>query len=276
MLSRLNNESEGRIILVQQRLHADDVAGRLLDAGGFEHLNLPAIAEQAELVPIAKGKVHARAVGDVLFPQREPLHVLDELRSNGQRGLCSAVSATHRWRGIGSLQWSWFDTYEYRLDRDEFNMVIQSVDTAFGDGLDNDYSVCLTLGRKEQDWYLVDILRNRDSYSDFKTSLARLIRRWAADYVIIKSAGTGKTLMRELGRESLLRKKISISQPKTAKQERFTTQIERLKHGKFLVPQDAPWLDDFRRELVSFPNGKHDDQVDALTQFLDWLGQRQH
>lgn len=52
LLSRLDNKSEGRIILVQQRLHADDVAGRLLDAGGFEHLNLPAItgARRQQLV----------------------------------------------------------------------------------------------------------------------------------------------------------------------------------------------------------------------------------
>lgn len=275
MLSRLDNKSEGRIILVQQRLHADDVAGRLLDAGGFEHLNLPAIAEQAELVPIGKGKVHARAVGDVLFPQREPRQVLDELRT--QMGSAVFVPQyQQRTDGAGSdlFQWSWFDTYEYRPDRDEFNMVIQSVDTAFGDGMDSDYSVCLTFGRKEQDWYLLDVLRNRDSYSDFKSSLAQLIRRWNSDLVIVEYAGTGVTLYRELTREARLRDKIRWVRPKTSKQERFTTQIERLKHGKFLVPQDAPWLDDFRRELVSFPNGKHDDQVDALTQFLDWLGHR--
>ena len=42
--SRLNNKSRGSIILLMQRLHVDDLAGHLLDGGGWEHLKLPAIA----------------------------------------------------------------------------------------------------------------------------------------------------------------------------------------------------------------------------------------
>jgi predicted phage terminase large subunit-like protein len=275
LLSRLDNKREGRIILVQQRLHADDVAGRLLDAGGFEHLNLPAIAEEDQAVPIGPGEFHFRKTGDVLFPQREPRNVLDELR----RTMGSAVFVPQyqqRTDGAGSdlFQWSWLNTYEERPDRSEFTMVVQSVDTAFGDGLENDFSVCLTFGRKDQDWYLVDVHRTRNSYSDFKQSLVRLINRWQADRVIIEHAGTGIPLVRELIRESRVRDRIERFKPKVSKQERFTTQIERLKHNRFFVPADAAWLAEFRRELMSFPNGRHDDQVDALTQFLDWLGHR--
>jgi hypothetical protein len=32
----------------------------------------------------------------------------------------------------------------------------------------------------------------------------------------------------------------------------------------------APWLDDFITEYLAFPGGKHDDQIDALSQFLNW------
>ena len=279
LVSRLDNKSEGRIILVQQRLHADDVAGRLLDAdGGFMHLNLPAIAEEDQTIRIGPNRVHQRRCGSVLFPQREPRETLDALR----REMGSAVfipQYQQRTDGAGSdlFEWSWFHSYDYqfRPDRDEFNMIVQSVDTAFADGADNDWSVCLTFGRREQDWYLLDVLRTRDSYSDFRASVARLVRRWTADRLIIEQAGTGITLYRELLRESRLRNVLYRFTSRLSKTERFNTQIERLKTGRFFVPDAAPWLDDFRRELVSFPSGRHDDQVDALTQFLDWLGHRQ-
>jgi predicted phage terminase large subunit-like protein len=33
-------------------------------------------------------------------------------------------------------------------------------------------------------------------------------------------------------------------------------------------PQNAPWVNDFIEECAAFPNGAHDDQVDAMTQAL--------
>lgn len=36
------------------------------------------------------------------------------------------------------------------------------------------------------------------------------------------------------------------------------------------LPKAAPWLDDFKSELLQFPNGRHDDQVDSMSQFLNW------
>jgi predicted phage terminase large subunit-like protein len=276
LLSRLDNKSEGRIILVQQRLHADDVAGRLLEMGGFTHLNLPAIAEKDQHIEVGADIFHHRRVNDVLFPQREPRKVLDELRmAMGSEVFVPQYQQRTDGAGSDLFRWSWFDTYSERPNRDEFNMIVQSIDTAYADGMDNDWSVCLTFGRKDQDWYLLDVLRTRDSYSDFKTSITRLARRWTSDRILIERAGTGITLFRELGRENGLRNRLYSIRPRLSKTERFTMQIERLKHGRFLVPEEASWLEDFRRELISFPNGKHDDQVDAITQFLDWLGHRQ-
>ena len=41
-----------------------------------------------------------------------------------------------------------------------------------------------------------------------------------------------------------------------------------------LIPRAAAWLPEFNRELLAFPNGRYDDQVDSMTQFLDWIGRR--
>jgi phage terminase large subunit-like protein len=40
--------------------------------------------------------------------------------------------------------------------------------------------------------------------------------------------------------------------------------------GRVWLPKEAAWLADFQHELLHFPNGKHDDQVDSLSQFLQW------
>ena len=43
-----------------------------------------------------------------------------------------------------------------------------------------------------------------------------------------------------------------------------------LEAGKVLMKKDAPWLDELRTEMLAFPCGKHDDQVDALSQLMTW------
>jgi hypothetical protein len=36
----------------------------------------------------------------------------------------------------------------------------------------------------------------------------------------------------------------------------------------------ASWLDAFQREILQFPNGRHDDQIDSLSQYLSWIKKR--
>jgi predicted phage terminase large subunit-like protein len=45
--------------------------------------------------------------------------------------------------------------------------------------------------------------------------------------------------------------------------------------GRILLPVEAPWLADFESELLAFPTGRYDDQVDALMLFLDWFSENE-
>lgn len=40
--------------------------------------------------------------------------------------------------------------------------------------------------------------------------------------------------------------------------------------GEVLLPEAAIWLPDYERELLTFPGGAHDDQVDSTSQYLAW------
>ena len=62
--------------------------------------------------------------------------------------------------------------------------------------------------------------------------------------------------------------------PKVDKETRMAAGCGKLATGRFHLPASADWLPAFRHELRAFPNGSHDDQVDALSQFLDWIGRR--
>jgi predicted phage terminase large subunit-like protein len=63
-------------------------------------------------------------------------------------------------------------------------------------------------------------------------------------------------------------------QPDADKATRMMTQTSLIEAGQVLLPKEAPWLADFQHELVTFPNGRHDDQVDSVSQFLNWAKNR--
>ena len=71
--------------------------------------------------------------------------------------------------------------------------------------------------------------------------------------------------------QSLREKHINVVdyKPKGDKVERLISQIDLFMGGSVLLPKEAPWLEAFVAELLSFP-GRHDDQVDALAQGLAW------
>jgi hypothetical protein len=77
LTSRIDNKSEGAIILVMQRLHIDDLAGHLLTSGRWDYLELSAVAEIEERIPLGRGRIKVRRPGELLFPAREPLAVLE-------------------------------------------------------------------------------------------------------------------------------------------------------------------------------------------------------
>jgi predicted phage terminase large subunit-like protein len=52
---------------------------------------------------------------------------------------------------------------------------------------------------------------------------------------------------------------------------RMSAQTARIEEGRVFLPESAPWLEEFRSEILAFPNGRHDDQVDSLAQALAWF-----
>ena len=52
---------------------------------------------------------------------------------------------------------------------------------------------------------------------------------------------------------------------------RFQAGTPTIEAGQVHLPLRAPWLDTFKREILSFPASKNDDQVNAFSQLLNYL-----
>lgn len=268
--TRLNDITTGVIISIQQRLHEADLPAYLLDKG-YNHLNLPAIAEKEELVAIAPGRHHHRLVGDLLNPLRQSRAELEQLRRDHGPAVFAAQFQQDPVAPEGNMvQMAHFGTYDELPERHEFLKVIQSWDTGISADPNSDYSVCLTAGfeRHSMKWHVIDILRERLDFPDLKRAVTRLQRIWSADKVLIEDAGSGKSLWQELRASATFLP--VMMRPATSKEERLIGCLAEIEAGQFLLPVDAAWLDEFRKELKAFPSGKHDDQVDSLSQLIGY------
>jgi predicted phage terminase large subunit-like protein len=283
LLSRLDDKVHGAIVIVMQRLHLDDLSGHLLERGGFEHLCLPAIAEQGEIVPLGHGRVHARRIGDVLDPRREPL---DALRKQQQAMTPLVFSAQFQQRPIpleGNLiKREWIRLYK---SKDNFGPVeseyfVISWDTAMKTSELADYSVGTVWrvrGRgKNQKVYLVDLVRGRFDYPDLVTAAEALWRKWSFDWartlLVIEDKGSGTSLIQSLKRQGIYAHWHGLKLDGD-KVMRLTAQAALFHSGIIHFPEDAPWFDELMAELLGFPGVRHDDQIDSISQalaFLQW------
>lgn len=275
LTSRLDCKTEDAIVLIMQRLHVDDLVGHLLEKDEpWVHLNLPAIAEEEEKIPLGNGRIHRRKVGELLHPDREPREVLEELKAAmGSQAFSAQYQQAPIPAGGALIKGAWFQTYGHPPDRIENDRIIQSWDTGTKVGESNDFSVCTTWLMRGKNYYLLDVFRKRLEYPDLRRAILSQAATHTATTVLIEDAGTGAPLIQELRREGRLRP-IAI-RPERDKVVRLEAQSAVIEAGYVLLPAKAPWLDEFRAEILAFPHGRYDDQVDSVSQFLAWGARNQ-
>jgi predicted phage terminase large subunit-like protein len=268
LLSRLDDKRTGAIVVVMQRVHMDDLTGFLTEQSDeWQILSLPAIAMVEESISVWDGDVHRRMPGDILFPQREPLDVLVNLKLQlGSDGFSAQYQQMPVPPGGAMIKRHWVVRYTELPPQSERLLVLQSWDTANKGGPENDWSVCTTwiLTRKKQ-WFLVDIWRGRVDYPSLKTKVSELARRWSTRRVLVEDAGAGTMLVQEL--RSRISGIIAV-RPDGDKKSRMAVASAKFEAGQILLPERATWLPDLEAELFAFPGGRHDDQCDSISQAL--------
>ncbi|WP_243288760.1 phage terminase large subunit [Geothrix terrae] len=275
LFSRLNSKDQGVIVVIMQRLHLNDLVGHLAERGGWEVLSLPAIAEGPEewhFRTMQGPQCHMRTPGDLLHPERESQAVLNELRSNlGEYDFASQYQQSPVPKGGALVKENWLMVYDPLQQPEHFDQMILSWDTANKPSEFADFSVCTAWGVKGKAIYLVDVLRKKLDYPGLKQAVKEMSERWRPTKVLIEDKASGTQLVQELFSEGV--SGVEGVKPEGDKIMRMHAQTGFFEQGRVYLPSQAPWLEDYRKELLSFPVGKMDDQVDATSQALKWIHQ---
>lgn len=270
LYSRLNDKAQGCIILIMQRLHEEDLVGHVLAQEGWETVVLPAIAEvPEEYVYQSIFGTHRKycVVGELLHKEREPQAVIEHMRATiGEYHFAGQYQQSPAPLGGGMIKTDWFARYkEAPIDIEH---IYQSWDTANKATEMSDYSVCSTWGVKHKQYYLLNVYRERLEFPALKRAVIAQAERWKAKTVLIEDRASGTQLIQDLRHEYQM--PVIAILPEQDKASRMMAQTAVIESGLVFIPESAPWLTAFLHELSCFPNGKRDDQVDSVSQFLNW------
>ena len=272
-VTRLNAQKEGVIIVVMQRLHEDDFVGHILSLDQWDVVSFPAIALEDELhkVETPYGTfTHHRREGEALHPERESLQELHRLRHTlGPEFFSAQYLQSPTPPGGGLIKADWFRRYTPDERPAKFDQIFQSWDTAGKAKAINDPSVCTTWGTHAGGIWLLDVYRGRLEYPELKRAIIAQARHHRAELVLIEDKGSGISLLQDLTRDGL--KIVQGVLPVADKVMRMRMQTAAIENGFVHLPKTAAWLPDYLHELMMFPKGRHDDQVDSTSQALQWF-----
>ena len=242
------------VIVVQTRWHEDDLTGWLLEEqakGGdtWDILELPAISPG----------------GEALWPEFYPIEALERVR---RATLPRDWSALYQQRPAPD-EGAYFkrDWFRYYSEKPQHLRVYGASDYAVTDG-DGDFTVHIVVGVDPDDnIYVLDLWRGQTTSDLWVHEWLNLVRThkpimWVEEQgQIIKSIGPFLDKRMREERVYCRREQVASAADKPTRSRSIQA---RTAMNKVYLPEKAPWLSAFTSELLVFPAGKHDDQVDAF------------
>lgn len=271
LFSRLDDPTSGSMIIVAQRLHQDDPVGRLLSQSDQWHvLSIPAKAAQGAVYEVGFNARHVMRAGDLMHPARLGEAELKQLRFNlGERRFQAQYQQEPVPADGAFFKAPWLLRDVDALAPRSGDRIIQSWDVAGKAGADNDYSVCVTAIQRRSQIILIDVFRERLAFPDLLNAVAAQARRHKPHKILIEDASAGIQLIQMLRNDQPRGVPLPIAmKPIQSKQERAMIAVTRAERGELILPPTAPWAEIFVNELLAFPVGRYDDQVDALAYLM--------
>jgi predicted phage terminase large subunit-like protein len=266
LVTRPDDKSSARIVLVMQRVHQEDLVGYLVEQGGFEVLNLPAIAQRETVHDLGGGHTYTRRVDELLHPAHEPVSVLLDLKHNmGPIAFSAQYQQSPIPPGGTIIKRKWLTAYD-TIDQQAGDRIVMSWDIALSEAETGDYSACVVLLIRKEVFYVLEVIRGRFPFDTLKRKVMEVKQRYGSSTLLIEDSPISRGLIQSLREQSI---NVVTYKPDTDKRARLIAQTDLISGGSVRFPRRAGWLEDFFAELLAFP-GRHDDQVDALAQGLAW------
>jgi predicted phage terminase large subunit-like protein len=150
----------------------------------------------------------------------------------------------------------------------QFEEMAISVDASFKDKKGSDFCVMQTWGKKGANVYLVDQIRDRMAFPATVASIRSMAAKWPKAHAkLVEDKANGTAVIDYLKNE--ISGMIPV-EPMGGKEVRAAAISPQWEAGNVYLPHPSicPWINDFIEELIQFPNAKHDDQVDCMSQML--------
>ncbi len=265
-------KTNGRIIVPMQRLHADDPIGRLKERGVWDILELPAQFALTTTVATGKSKEKIYQPGELLFPERFTKTSLQRRRDEiGERAFQAQYLQAPQPSGGRLFRVELFQRFDLATNnkRSQYEAIILSLDPGVSSAPNADPTAMTLWGVRGLDLYLLDASRGNWAFAE---QLAKL-RPWRpkVDAMLIERSHSGIMLVEALLAEQDKPAKFIGFTPKLDKYVRAEAAAFALEKGRIFLPEKAVWLEGFEKEVSVFPDGKHDDYVDSMSQFFRQL-----
>lgn len=273
-------EPGGSIIIIMTRWHEDDLAGWLLkeekeaikqglEPEGWEVLRLPAIAEENDLL--------GRKPGQALFPQRYDEKALEKIKRAVGTYFWSAMYQQRPQPDGGSIfKRSYFhyftddgDFYTLQRANDQKRVlktacwIFQTCDAAATEKEKSDYFVISTWAvTHDSDLLLLDVFREKAETTKHKRIMKDALTRWRPSFQGVENKTFGLNIIQDCVVEGYPIKELKADTDKVSRARPMSARYE---NGTVYHRQGAPWLQEYEDELIAFPNGEHDDQVDTAS-----------
>ena len=285
ILSR--TQAGSKVILIMTRWHEDDLAGRILermpDVTTYVNYECECVSEDD---PLGRRPRTKDQMGEALCPEigkgdewlREFKAAYIEGDVSDEEGGGGIRSWEALYQGHPTIQegnilkkswWQYYDHKDYEEGNLRFDNIVLSVDATFKDGEKNDYVAIETWGKRENKFYLLDLV---NEHLDF-TGTINMLRLKIAQHprlgaIYIEDKANGPAIITSMKNE--VAGIIPVS-PDASKESRVNAVSFLIQAGNVYLPKDKSYTKPFIEQCAKFPNDKHDDMVDAMSMALDKL-----
>lgn len=267
MSSRFNDMRKGWRVVIGQRLHEEDPYGAMLATGDYVHLCLPSEFEPARRCVTKIGWSDPRKEeGQLLFPELFTAAVIAQAKKDLGAYDYAGQHQQHPSPAEGGLfKREWWQYYRPE-ELPALDVIIISVDATFKEAKDVDYVAIHVYGFVGPRTYLLARRHQKMGFTATKDSIRVLYAQWRPSAVLVEDKANGPAIIEELGRE--IPGVIAIT-PEGGKIARAWAASPSVEAGGVYLPRED-WAQEVVEEAANFPNAAHDDDVDAMTQALNW------
>jgi predicted phage terminase large subunit-like protein len=269
--TRLDNPKKGCIVVIAHRISEDDLPGHVLQKVGWKQLKLPLIAMRSRTYGLGDGEVWERKKGELLRPDAFTKQDIQRLRCSKQPGFETLYQQNPGGRDRLSIKAEFFHAFSAADLPMGQSPVILSIEPGQKGGATNSFSIIQAWAPKDGAHQLLDQWREQARYPEFRSQAWRFIRTYRPSAVLIEDTGQGPSLSSEIKPQNGM--ELVLITPLGDKVERLRRHRRAIRSGLVRLPQGAAWRAEFISEATQFPYGPFDDQMDALSQYLDWIAE---